>query len=917
MIDSGIVWRMAVGNLRKQWKGTLLTVFAGAIGAILIAISFVNYTSVMKSGEEWVETRLGPINWRLIPESPGTDGFGGSELNAIRNYINQHEGSFRMLPYITADAALVAKEAGDGREGRVLKSVMLIGFPLEDAARLEPERAELWQGGLGDDELILSERIAETLGVGRGDAVELAAGEQRLLMRVRDVVQERGLTGYRDAGGFTGNAVASERTVRLLSGASGYPAILMGNADPNWPIGGMFHISGIDYQVQTLKIDYLNKVNRMNTSIIIGMISSVAIVSSMLFMRQSFVMIADSRREMYGLFRAIGLPRRSVFGMFAIESLLISLFSALAGAGLGTLAGYGLVRLFYQAFSGPLSRMAGEAIPIEPHITLGGAAAVFAAVFALLTVVSIMAAFKASDVGIVEAMRGEAPAERSGRKPLRLRAKVMIGIGLFMTAAHLAMAFVKPPGMDEGVNLLWVVIFWIGACCTVLFLAIVLIGLLERPLVKLLRMAGMPPLSVMLAVKYPSVHLGRTYTIGLLFALVMMMISFTVTLISIITSFNDVNRVDQTIAGYGGYAAYQTEKERANILRIAAEDPDIAGHLAGVTHIEPFMISFAADELAQSIVPVSDDMLNGPELPLLARAEAFGSDREAWEAVLSDPSYIILPHSYLGRTDLLPGGEEVQAGGTYTFPIYENKLRGMNERWTPITERTFTVAGIFHDVAGRSHIRELYDTTFVHPSAMKELKPYGFKWDNHRHHGFVLFRFDHTDIALAQRLEERFALSGVMSFTVPYLNNSAEQMMNKQLGYAFVAFTVFSALIGLMGLAIIQYRAVRERSKQVAMMRCVGVAGRQIYWMFIIEGFVIGALGLLTGWAIGATGSRLFIASAMRDQLPFEQAEASYPFGFILLLLAGLLLLALVLNIAPARAALRFKAADALRMNNE
>lgn len=918
MMDSSIVWRMALGNLRKRWKETLLTIFAGSIGAILIAISFVNYTSVQQSGKDWIESRLGSIDWRIVPDSPDSSEFTTTEIEAIRNSVNQH-GNFFMLPYVAAEAALVAQEASRDDEGRALKSVMLMGFRHEDAARAEPKRAKLWESGLGDNELILSKRMADLLAARKGDAVKLIVGEKSLLMRVKDIVEEQGLTGYRDSGRFVGNAIATEKTVRMLKGElepARYSAILMGNHDPAWSKSGMFKMNEVKYQTQTIKIEYQNKIAKMNSSIIMGLISAVAIVSSLLFMRQSLIMIAESRREMYGMFRAIGMPKRSVGKMFLVEALIISLLSATAGVIVGMGAGYGLVRLFYHFFSDQLSRMTGEAIPIEPHLTLGGAAIVFGVIFLLMVIVSLMAEAKTSRFSIVETMRGETPGERTGGRKMRFGTIVMLGVGMFMTISHLWMAFVDTPSF-EGVALLWSGLFWIASCFTVLFLAIRMMRLLEKPIVKLLSLVGIPRISSMLAFKYPRVHGGRTYTIGLLFALVMMIVSFTVTIMSIIMSFNDVKQVDQTVFGYGGYAAYQHESERTAIMNIATEDKGISEKLTGMTDVEPFMISFIEDYMAQAIFPVSEDLLNGPELPLLDRSGMFKTDLEAWEAVAADPSYIIVPSSYLGNSTFFPGNGPIKAGDTLTFPVYESKLRGLDEAWTPVYEKTFTIAGIIQGTAGRVHVSDLHAVTFVNPATVEELKPFGFKWETQSAKGYVLFRFDHKNIPLAQELEERFALNGFMKFTVPYVNNSAEQLMNKQLGVAFVGFTVFSGLIGLMGLAIIQYRAVKERSKGIAMMRCVGVTGRQIYWMFVIEGFIIGAMGLLSGWAIGATGSRLFIQGTLNGALSHEKSVIHYPSEWILMILAGLLIVSLLLNIAPARSALKLRAADALRMKHE
>lgn len=919
MIGSGIVWRMALGNLRKHWRQTLLTIAAGAIGAMLIAISAVNYESVQRSGTDWIETRLGPINWKLTPNMQESGGFTQDDVELLSDMILQTGDLYRILPYVTTEAAIMTEKAGEDKEEAALTSMLLLGFPLEAAARLDPARATLWEGGLGDDELILNDETAGLMSVQVGDVVTIVTKEGSRLFRIRDVVEQSGLTGYRESGSFRGTIIATERTVRELAGMESgqYPALLAGYVDPDVNLRAMFRTPELSYDIQFLKQDYTDKVGKMNFTVILGLISMVAIASSLLFMRQALVMIGESRGEIYGILRAIGLSTRNISTIFAIEALLLSLLSALAGTALGLTGGYGLVRFVYSAYAEELMRMSGENIPIHPHVSLSGAAVVFGIVMLFLTAVSLMAARKAGKVRIVEALRGAAVNGTSGKKSGRVAVILGTILGLWAVVVHLYGAFIDPPGL-EGNNVLLIGVSWIGSCCAILFFAIYLARKADKPLQWLLRITGIPQVSIMLAVRYPRRHMGRTYTAALLFALVMMMITFTITLLGLISAFGDVERTNQTVFGYGGYASYQSEDERTKIEAVAAEDPAIREHVKSALPIEPFMINFIEQSSAQAVIPVTEELVMHGDLRLLERSPEFQSDEEAWRAVSSDPLYIILPHYYMEKggnmdADFMP----VKAGDVLTLPVYEDKLRPVNDQWEPVAEHTFTVAGFTFDET-KNILIDLYAATFVHPSVMEKLRPYGFKWENQPGLGFVLFDFDAKDIKLSQSLEERFAIQSVLTFKVPYLDNRAEQLMNKQFGKGFVGFTVFSALIGIMGLAVIQYRAVQERSKQVAMMRCIGMPGKQMYWMFLIEGFVISFIGLLTGWAIGSSGARLIVQLASKSLNSHEAPlGVSYPYEVILPILVGLLAASLLLNIAPAKAALRLKAADVLRMNQE
>ncbi|MGM0883565.1 MAG: ABC transporter permease [Bacillota bacterium] len=920
MIKSGIVWRMALGNLKKQWKQTLLTIIAGAIGAMLIAISAVNYESVQRSGAAWIETHLGPINWKLTPAKLDSGGFSVKDTVFLMDYTRKINNAYTLLPYVKTEAAVLAKDANTGEEA-ALKNMLFMGFSMEEAARFDPAGPELWKDGLADDELIINRETARLLQVDIGDVLSVVTSEGDKLFRVRVVAEQRGLTGYLESDAFTGTIIGTERAVRELSSQAGdgYEAILAGSMDPSADLQGMFLIPDHPYNVEYLKNDYKSKIDQMNYSLIIGMISIVAVISSMLFMRQVLVMIGESRQEIYGILRAIGFSQGNISAMFIVEALLLSLFSALLGTLIGISGGYGLIRMFYGAYSTELARMAGNPIPIHPYVSIGTAVAVFAVILLFLCLISLFAARKVSRFNIIESLRGPSEGEGAGqgRNNKRFAIRILLAIGLFATSIHFIFTFAQPPELN-GENMLIITSTWLIACFTVLSIALALLGKIDPFLQKLLQHIGVPPLSLMLAVKYPRRHKGRTYTAALMFALVMMTITFMVCIMQLILANGNVDRTNQTVFGFGGYASYRTFEERTKIEAAVSKDPFIREHVKGTTTAEPYMLSMIEGGSAQAAVPVTEELLQNNNIALLARSPAFSSDEAAWEAVLNNPEFIILPHFYMVKDPLFPFDITfVKAGDSITLPIYEEKPGTNREALEPIEQRTFIVAGFVPNDAA-TLLMDFYGSTFMNQKVVEELRPFGHKWPDQNDLGFVLFQFDYKDIKLAQAIEERFAIQGVLTFHVPYLKNSAEQLMNKQLGYGFVGFTVISACIGLMGLAIIQFRAVRERSKQVGMMRCIGLSSKHIYWMFFIEGFVISAIGLLVGFAIGSSGVRIFAENLRKDVRIYEEPITfHYPFEILLPIIGGLLLASLLINIAPARAALKLKAADALRLGNE
>ena len=110
---------------------------------------------------------------------------------------------------------------------------------------------------------------------------------------------------------------------------------------------------------------------------------------------------------------------------------------------------------------------------------------------------------------------------------------------------------------------------------------------------------------------------------------------------------------------------------------------------------------------------------------------------------------------------------------------------------------------------------------------------------------------------------------------------------------------------------------VRERSRDIAILKTMGASARTIRRIFMLQGLIIGAIGTLAGAAGG------YLVSTVMDryrllQLPMEIYQVSYlPFTVRPLDITAVVVVALavcfVATVYPSRQASRLDPAEALR----
>jgi len=139
------------------------------------------------------------------------------------------------------------------------------------------------------------------------------------------------------------------------------------------------------------------------------------------------------------------------------------------------------------------------------------------------------------------------------------------------------------------------------------------------------------------------------------------------------------------------------------------------------------------------------------------------------------------------------------------------------------------------------------------------------------------------------------------------LKENQEEQINQLLGliYALLALAV---IVSLFGIANTLALSIHERTRELGMLRAIGMSRRQVRTMIRYEAVITALIGAILGMALGLVFAAL-IAQPLKD----EGFVLSYPVGslIVLLVLAGLA--GVVAAIAPARRASRLDVLQSLQ----
>ena len=139
------------------------------------------------------------------------------------------------------------------------------------------------------------------------------------------------------------------------------------------------------------------------------------------------------------------------------------------------------------------------------------------------------------------------------------------------------------------------------------------------------------------------------------------------------------------------------------------------------------------------------------------------------------------------------------------------------------------------------------------------------------------------------------------------LKENQEAQVDQLLGliYALLALAV---IVSLFGIANTLALSIHERTRELGMLRAIGMSRRQVRTMIRYEAVITALIGAVLGMAIGVVFAAL-IAQPLAD----EGFALSYPIGQLVALLVFAALAGAVAAIPPARRASRLNVLEALQ----
>lgn len=926
--------RLAIRNIARRPTEAALVVVGTMLGTAIITAALIAGDTFERSIVDVGRRELGPIDVRARVD--GLDR--AAELDAAFAGFDRDDVDGRLT--MTTSGAAIAT-LGDEPRAEPAASIAEVDF--DAARRFGGDPASTGFSGAGptptEGTIVVGHDLADRLEVGVGDEVAVHAHGRSAALEVAGVLPEVGLGGYRDA--YLAPGAISWFAEGHEPGSSSPPVheVLVSNR------GGVFDgaeasedvvaaveelVAGLpDVQVQGLKADLLDDAREEGDEIgqLFSMVGSFSVLVGILLLVNLFVMLAEERKQELGMLRAVGLKRNHLLRAFSIEGAIYAVLAAAVGGAVGIGVGWvmGQVTQGILAAEDPDFEIVFSA---ERGSVLAGVSV--GLVIALVTV--WLTSARIAGLNVIRAIR-DLPEPTAGRVTLRSTVLGSLGVALgtlafsvgTMTGAAVLLMAGPPAALLSSIPILrrWLGERWsvLGPSAVTLVWGQAVFRVFEDRLDNagvevfivqgvVLTAAGVLMLSTAdglwraltarlvangrglashLALAYPLARRVRTGILLAMFSLIVFVITFMSVFIEIFggqaRSFADADR--------GGFEVL-VESNPANPVGVeqllAAEG--VTG-VAGLTRgFAEFSTSYEPDPTWWSTTGFDRALVDGGAPDLARRAPRFGSDDEVYESILASASHAdrvqaIVPEFFLSGNG--PNAVKPELGGTvrmespFSDEVLEFEIVGT-------TDADF----VFNGLLTARPVLESFLGSNVGPG---------------RFYVDVGPEVDPDD--LVARLDGAFLAHGVRSDT--FLHRVQVEMAEQEGFFRLMqGYLGLGLLIGVAGLGVVMVRAVRERRRQIGILRAMGFHAATVRRAFLAEAAFIATQGIALGIGLGLlTAYQVMVSSSVFGEttLPF-----AVPWGSLLVILAVPLVAALLATVAPAAQASAIRPAAALRV---
>ncbi len=256
-----------------------------------------------------------------------------------------------------------------------------------------------------------------------------------------------------------------------------------------------------------------------------------------------------------------------------------------------------------------------------------------------------------------------------------------------------------------------------------------------------------------------------------------------------------------------------------------------------------------------------------------------------------------------------PGRREVIIGNLVPKDVFQDVRVG--DQLT-IKGGKFTVAGVMRSLGARDRDLAIFmdsedfrSVTGIREGSYFAMARVAEGYDTESVERDITYALE--DTVIRERGEDSPSFSVISSDTVSDMVGSIMGVLQ----VAVFAFASISIVIGGIGIANTMYTSVRERTREIGILKAVGAKRNHITSIFLVESGIIGLIGGVGGVLLGvglAKGVEFYIGEGSMFPIEAHISPSLILFGLIFSFLIGC-----VSGFLPARAASRMQPVDALR----
>jgi len=857
------LFRLALRSARANWRRFVLTTIAIVVGTSFVVGSFVLTDSLSKSINSLIDRATGSTDLVVGSADSGGRG-GGAFVGSGRTSVDATlTERIRALPGVDAadpsiiGIAQVLDKAGQAGAFDVSGLSNWPDHPDMFAVRLVKGSAPT-----GPDDIVIDPATATKRSLDIGSTLRLGT-KRGVITATISGFAERGTGDLGVAGQIV--AVTTARATELVGTDGRVTAIsvrLLPGADIATIQARISELGGDQVSVQQSDVLLADARARINerlanfTNVMLGFAALTLFVSGFLIWNTFSMVIAQRRRE-FALLRAVGARSGQIIRSVIAEATIVGSVSSALGIGFGILLAIGLRKLLaVLTFDLP-----GDDLVIATRTIL---VAIFVGV--VVTVVSVIVpAWRTTRIAPTEALReSSVPPQKTGR--------IGAVIGALLVAAGvawgwMALADSTATSDDRATRL--------AAAAGLLFIGVVILSRFGVGAV--VAVIGYPfrqfGIAASLGRQNTSRDPRRTASTATALAIGIALVATSLILgESVKAAFGGSLRASITsdlVVSSGGIVPF----DDASIATLAATP--------GVNGVAPLRAGRI------NLVPPSDPTTTAPQ-------------DEAGPAVRIRMGFTVMDPGVVDRgpaaappaidPDLTSGSLPADGSGVAISAGFEDEqLLSIGSRITLRSngaERTLTVTGIF----ARD---EIIDDALIRPEAID-----GFAGVEPQRE--LLMVSGSTSSVVRDALTAATSqIPNSEVFTADDYVTDQTSSLDIVLGIVSVLL-LFAIVVAALGIANTLALSVVERTRELGLLRVVGMNRWAVRRMIVVEGVLVATVGGLIGLMIGVG-----FGTALVSVLPVDTAQLAVPFVRLALLAALSALLGVISSILPALRASR------------